>query len=101
MTIKEVLLKVGDRIREGRRKKDLTQTELGIEIGYSMNGIAKIERGESDPKLSSLLKIASALNLDIDYLVGSDKQSQVDILVKMFAEKAEELAKLQGEKGNA
>ena len=80
MMLKQIMLEVGNRIREARKKKDLTQTELGMEIGYSMNGIAKIERGESDPKLSSLLKIAAALDLDIDYVVGSDKSEFIKAL---------------------
>ena len=64
------LMRVGERIRAYRRRKKLNQTELGKLIGYSMNGIAKIEQGNSDPKFSSLLKIAKALDTNIENLVG-------------------------------
>lgn len=70
MDIKEELMLVGERIRVFRRRRKLTQTELGKQIGYSMNGIAKIEQGNSDPKFSSLLKIAGALGVDVENLVG-------------------------------
>ena len=35
------------------------------------NGIAKIERGESDPSLSTICKIADALDTDLDELLGT------------------------------
>lgn len=98
MTIKEMLLTLGSQIREGRRKKNMTQSDLGREIGYSINGIAKIERGESDPKFSSLVKIAGALDLDLDTLMGSDKQRKIDSLLDLYTTSAVELANLKKEK---
>ena len=70
MDIKEEMLQVGERIRVYRRRMKLTQTELGNLAGHSMNGIAKIEQGNSDPKLSSLLKIAEAMGINVENLVG-------------------------------
>ena len=63
MDTKEAIMKLGERIRMLRRQQGLSQTELGKAIGYSLNGLAKIERGESDPKFSALVKIASALDV--------------------------------------
>jgi len=68
--MKEELVKLGERIRVHRRRKKWTQTELANEIGYSMNGVAKIERGESDPKYSALVKMATALGTNVESLVG-------------------------------
>lgn len=70
MNIQEELMQVGERIRVYRRRRKLTQSELGKQIGYSMNGIAKIEQGNSDPKFSSLFKIAGALGVSVENLVG-------------------------------
>ena len=72
MDTKEELMQIGERIRAYRRRRKLNQTELGKLIGYSMNGIAKIEQGNSDPKFSSLLKIADALGVSIKSLVTNE-----------------------------
>lgn len=64
------IIAIGERIRVARQRKRLSQTELGRLVGYSMNGIGNIERGESDPKFSVLNKLAEALDLDL--LEGSE-----------------------------
>ena len=69
MDVRERMKLIGERVRAARREAGLSQTELGKRVGYSLNGIAKIERGETDPKFSSLVKIADALNLSIVDLV--------------------------------
>ena len=69
MTPKEMNIAVGERIGLIRRRLKISQTDLGKRIGYSMNGIAKIERGESDPKLSVILRIAQALKADYGLIV--------------------------------
>lgn len=80
MTIKEMMVKMGDRMREARRKKGFNQTELAREIGYSLQGLAKIERGESDPALSTIMKIADALDVDLDYMLGSNSPEFIQAL---------------------
>lgn len=72
--MREALVQLGERIRVHRRRKKWTQTELAKEIGYSMNGIAKIERGESDPKFSALTKIADALEVELVELLAGNKE---------------------------
>ena len=62
-------IRIGERIGIVRRRQKISQTELGRRVGYSLNGIAKIERGESDPKLSVLLRIAQALDTDCDFIL--------------------------------
>jgi transcriptional regulator with XRE-family HTH domain len=57
------MIAFGARLRELRRKKGWTQEELGERA--EMNGIqvGHIERGASDPKLSTVLKLARALGV--------------------------------------
>ena len=69
--MREELVRLGERIRRQRRRKGWTQTELGQRIGYSLNGIAKIEQGNSDPKYTSLVKIADALGVDMLALIDA------------------------------
>ena len=83
---KETLTAIGERIRNGRRGKKLSQTELGQLVGYSMNGIAKIERGESDPKFSVLNKVAEVLGMSLSELVMPPKPSGDEALAQIFWE---------------
>jgi transcriptional regulator with XRE-family HTH domain len=51
-------------VRDKREKLGLTITEAAERCGLSARGLEAIELGDSDPKLSSVLRIAA--NLDID-----------------------------------
>lgn len=52
-------------LREARIAKALTQKELGQRVGLPQSHISKIEKGAVDLKLSSLVEIARALDLEI------------------------------------
>lgn len=52
-------------IREARIAKALTQKALGQRVGLPQSHISKIEKGAVDLKLSSLVEIARALELEI------------------------------------
>lgn len=52
-------------VREARLAKALTQKELGQRVGLPQSHISKIEKGSVDLKLSSLVDIARALDLEI------------------------------------
>lgn len=51
-----------EEIKRTRKKLGITQLELAKLAGISQAYIAKIERGKADPKLSTLRKIAAALD---------------------------------------
>ncbi|PIK15974.1 helix-turn-helix transcriptional regulator [Halobacteriovorax sp. JY17] len=61
--------KIASMIKEIRKQRKITQTELADYAGLSRAGIAKIESGASDIKLSTLISIANLLGLDL-YLKG-------------------------------
>lgn len=52
-------------LREARRTKGLSQRQLGERVGLPQSHISKIEGGGSDLKLSTLIEIARALELDV------------------------------------
>ena len=56
---------IAARVREARIAKALTQKELGQRVGLPQSHISKIEKGTVDLKLSSLVEIARALDLEI------------------------------------
>jgi len=54
---------IGEHIMLLRKKKNLSQAELGKKIG-------RYERNIITPSIDVIIKIADALNVSIDYLVG-------------------------------
>jgi transcriptional regulator with XRE-family HTH domain len=64
---------VGLNIRIARKAKGLTQQALGDALGYTRTSITNIERGKQDPPVSMLLKIATALEVDMATLFRATK----------------------------
>jgi transcriptional regulator with XRE-family HTH domain len=55
-----------------RLAEGLSQEEMAAKLGYdSINGYAKVERGEAVPKVSKLKQMADILNIDLPALIGS------------------------------
>ena len=64
---------IGDRIREARERKHLSQMKLAILAKVSLITISNMESGKSSPNLKNIIKISRVLGVSIDYLVsGSD-----------------------------
>lgn len=61
-------MSLGERLREARKAKNMTQTDLARELGISVNSVANYERGTSFPKEDYLYKIINLLELDPNYL---------------------------------
>ena len=54
-----------------RKQKGWSQEKLAVESEISYNTIIKIERGGiKNPKIETVIKLAEALNVSIDKLVG-------------------------------
>ncbi|MWV47142.1 helix-turn-helix domain-containing protein [Paenibacillus sp. HJL G12] len=84
MTDKDILLRVGARIRELRKEKGFTQEALGEKGGFHFSYIGQIERGEKNVALLNLAKIAEALEVDISQLFiqahrEDSEETQADI----------------------
>lgn len=65
MTRYKIAQKVGKRIRILRKKKKLTQEGLAEKIKIHVSTLGRIERGESNPPLHTLNKIANALGVSL------------------------------------
>lgn len=60
---------VGQRIALARQLRGLTQAELASKAGLFRETLADIERGASQPKLDTLLRLATALRVPISRLI--------------------------------
>lgn len=75
----------GNRLRELRKERKLTQAELGKHINVSKVSISGYENGERTPDTDNLARLADFFGVTIDYLLGRS-----DIPDKTVKEQAEE-----------
>lgn len=56
------------RVREMRKAKNITQEELGKRMGFSIARVSEIERSKKIPSILLALKLAKALDCDVNDL---------------------------------
>lgn len=75
-----IILNIGNRIKDLRELKGLTQKQLGEKIGVTAETIARYENSNRNPNIETLNKIAEALGVTINELAGNKKTITQDIL---------------------
>lgn len=65
-------MSVNEKIRKFREAKDWSQEQMAEKLDMSLNGYAKIERGESKIYLDKLEQIAQVFDIDVVELMQSD-----------------------------
>ena len=63
-------LQIGNRIKELRRKRNLTQEAVAAHLGISFQAISKWERGDGYPDITMLPALASYFDVSVDELLG-------------------------------
>lgn len=65
-----------ERMRKRRKELRLTQETFGEKAGVVQQSISDWERGRNAPNLENVMRLAIALNVSIDWLLGlSDKKN--------------------------
>lgn len=86
---------VGDRIREIREKKNLTQDQLAEKAKLSKGFLSDVENNKKNISSQFLLKIANALGASVDFLlVGETKKNitqEAVVIPPSLSQAAEEL----------
>jgi transcriptional regulator with XRE-family HTH domain len=72
---KEILIKFGERVREIRKEKGLSQEELSFKADLHRTYIGMIERAEKNITLVNIEKIANALDVSINDLFNEKDDS--------------------------
>ena len=60
----------GQRMKEIRQKRGLTQVELSQRSGFSQARVSELERGARMPNLVTILRIAAALDCKVAELMS-------------------------------
>ena len=61
--------RLGNRIREVRKAKELSQMDLVRDYEWTLSHYQKIERGDLDPRFSTLLKLAECFGMNVSELL--------------------------------
>lgn len=73
--LRELVNEVGQRVKEARQNRGLTQTEVADMIGISSKTISAIEVGRVEPSVSQIHALSKALHQPIGYFVGETQSS--------------------------
>lgn len=66
-------MNIGSIIKELRREKGMSQTELAELLFTSQDTISLWERGKSLPDIAAVLKLTKIFKVSSDYLLGLEK----------------------------
>ncbi|MCP4720213.1 MAG: helix-turn-helix transcriptional regulator [Desulfobacteraceae bacterium] len=81
-------------LRRLRKNKDWSQGQLAQKAGIDLQKISKYERGVTSPPITTLVKIATALGVSLDYLVTGKNTSAEKMKNAQLIERIEEIEKL-------
>ena len=63
-----------DRIKALRKKKGVTQTQLGEILGVGQKSISMIEKGMCNPTMSQLVALSDYFEVSTDYILKGDEK---------------------------
>jgi len=78
------VVQVGRRIRQIRKAQKISQQELGERANLNYKYIGGVERGERNPSIESLMKIAKGLKIDIGKFFKFDDTGQLSEKERTF-----------------
>lgn len=64
------------RIIQLKTERKLLQKDIASSIGLSLRAYQYYEKGQKEPTLSTLLRLADYFNVSLDYLVGRSNDPQ-------------------------
>jgi DNA-binding XRE family transcriptional regulator len=79
MPIIEITTGFGEKLRELRTKKDITQEELAVQIYVTRQTISSWERGRSEPSIENIKWLATYFDISIDELLSKGGIKMVTI----------------------
>ncbi len=83
---------IGENIKKIRLERGLTQSDLAEKSGIKINQISKIERGGSDPKSSTIIKIINALESDANSIFLDTQNLATNKKLELFLKDIQDLS---------
>ncbi len=88
---------IGEKIREYRLKKGLTQDTLAAELHISSQAVSKWETGQTMPDISLLVPLSKVLEVGVNELLGGDRRAEHERIWQRALAFGEELTLLAAE----
>ena len=91
---------LGAKIREYRKKKQLTQEELATLVGIEIPSLSNIENGKNYPNSETIEKIAKGLNVEIfelyifEHLKDFDEEKMLEEINSALKDNSDLLKKI-------
>ena len=76
--------KLGERIREERRRLNLTQAQLAEAVDISDTYMGAIERGERSLTLDTLVRLVNRLGVTVDYMLADSVTDNDSNIMEQF-----------------
>jgi len=73
---------LGERLASFRKLNALTLEQVAERAALTKSYLSKLERGLSSPTIGTLLRLAKALDVSVDQLIGTSAQSSEILLVR-------------------
>jgi transcriptional regulator with XRE-family HTH domain len=84
-------MSIAKNLQRVRKERGFNQEQLADSSGVSLTQISKIERNETDPRVSTIEKLAKALNCSTDQLLFDEASESLTGLLKRSFERAARL----------
>ena len=69
-------IRFGEKLRTVRERKGITLKQVAAKVNVSESLISQIERNRVSPSVDTLIAIADALDIDLDYLFKDFKKNK-------------------------
>ncbi|OXM17529.1 transcriptional regulator [Paenibacillus herberti] len=71
---------MGDRLRELRLSKNMSQEEVSRNIGITRSAYSHYEINNRQPVYETLMKLAAFFEVSLDYMIGGDQNQNDNLL---------------------
>ncbi|MEZ8774668.1 helix-turn-helix domain-containing protein [Vibrio sp. 10N.247.310.17] len=86
-----LIMSIGENLKRLRRDRGWTQGELAKHCGIRLGQISKIERNDTDPKLSTIYALTKALGCTPNSLLTDVSKTSLDALIEIALERVQKL----------
>lgn len=76
----DILVNVGERVREVREKKGLSLRDISQRTGIAEEDVAGIEAGDTAPPLGTIIKLAKALEMKMGFFISGEENRPYTIV---------------------
>ena len=90
-----VFAKIGSRIRQYRKRANLTQEKLSEKIGITPKHLSKLEAGRHNPHFDTIILLAKELDVPIDAFLTDIEDNQINTFLRIIKDDISSMSKNQ------